>query len=66
MDPSTGDGAWVTYWISLPGVTFSLEAKGGYIVDASVVAEWAIGRATLVALEFYRAMGANIDWITHE
>jgi hypothetical protein len=56
----------VTYWISLPGVTFSLEAKGGYIVDASVVAEWAIGRATLVALEFYRAMGANIDWITHE
>lgn len=56
----------MTYWISLPTVTFSLEAEDGYIVDASVVAEWTIGQAAVVALDFYRQQGAIIDWVRHE
>ena len=66
MDPGLGDGAHVTYWISFPNVTFSMEAKDGVVVAASVVAEWAIGHHVVIALDFYRQQGANIDWIIHD
>ena len=56
----------MTYWISMPGVTLSLEAKDGYIVDASALAEWAIGQAAVTALEYFRQLGAIIDWVRHE
>lgn len=56
----------MTYWISLPGLTFSMEAENGYIIDASVVAEWTIGEAAVVALDHYRRQGAIIDWINHD
>lgn len=55
----------MTYWISLPGLTFSLEAKSGYIIDASIVAEWTIGQAAVIALDYYRQLGAHVDWIRH-
>lgn len=56
----------MTYWIILPGVTFSLEARGGTIIDASAVARWTIGLDSVRALDYYRRMGALIDWISHE
>lgn len=56
----------MTYWIILPGATFSLEARGGTIIDASAVARWTIGLDSVRALDYYRRMGALIDWISHE
>lgn len=56
----------MTYWISLAGFTFSLEARGGVIFRASATARWAVGRDAVVALDFYRRQGASIDWINYE
>lgn len=56
----------MTYWISLPGITFSLEARDGAIIDASSVARWTIGLDTVIALDYYRRQGAAIDWIAHD
>lgn len=56
----------MTYWISIPGITFRLEAKDGYIVAATRLAANWVGQAAIVALDHYRRQGARMDWIKND